>query len=122
MQAVAPNRTKLRGGDASRMIEKLREKIDAILYRHAARICHHAEHGLSGMAPDRACPISGKEVSERIAPSLALEAPVWEPFAAVRLGANTVLESLGRTSRAKHNDSAVASTRGSMCVGRCCSA
>ena len=50
LQAVAANRSKLRGGNAGRLTEKLCEEIDAILYRHAAGICHQAEHGLAGVA------------------------------------------------------------------------
>ena len=51
MQDTDTNRYNLRGGNAYRVFEKLREKTDAILYNHAARFCHRAEHGPAGIAP-----------------------------------------------------------------------
>jgi hypothetical protein len=51
MQAAAANRSRLRGGHANRIVERLRERIDAHLHRHAVQMCTFAEHGLQGTAP-----------------------------------------------------------------------
>ena len=72
-------RSKLRGVDAARIAERLGERTDALLHTPVARVCHQAERGLAGEAPFRACPRSGQEVSERIAPGMlgdAFETPL----------------------------------------------
>ena len=53
MQSTATSTSKLGGGHACTIAERLRGKIDAHLHRHAARVCQHAEHGLPGALPRR---------------------------------------------------------------------
>ena len=60
MQAVAANRSRLRGGGAHRIVERLRGKIDALVCRQASRMCVMAEHGLEGSGPYRRVPVSAE--------------------------------------------------------------
>ena len=79
MQAVAANRSRLRGGHASRIVERLRERIDAHLHRHAVHMCTFAEHGLGGTALYRKVPMSADGVMAGIMPAMLRDTPELEP-------------------------------------------
>ena len=93
MRAAATSRSTSRGGRAATIGGTLREKIDAILYRHAALLCHQAELGIQGAAPYRNCPSSATEVIDRIARGLSRDASDGDPllFACARVGATRTL-------------------------------
>ena len=78
MQAVAANRSRLRGGHANRIVERLRERIDAHLHRHAVQMCIFAEHGLQGTAPYRKVPMSAEQVMGAIRPMMLRDTPALE--------------------------------------------
>ena len=79
MQAVAANRSRLRGGHANRIVERLRERLDAHLHRHAVQMCTFAEHGLNGTAPYRKVPMSADGVMAGIMPMMLRDTPELEP-------------------------------------------
>ena len=80
MQAASANRSRLRGGHANRIIERLRERIDAHLHRHAGHMCALAEHGLGGSAPYRKVPMDADGVMAGILPAMLRDTPEVEPF------------------------------------------
>ena len=67
---ASSNRSELRGGHASRAVERVRARIDAIVHRHAARVCNQAEHDVHGVAPCRAAPSTAQASIEGDTPGI----------------------------------------------------
>ena len=68
------------GGRATRIIERLRERVDATLYRHVARMCEQAVSGLQGVGPYRSTPPSMQDAVAALPIQMITDTPECEPL------------------------------------------